>query len=335
MTYSVIVPIYKVEQYLRKCIDSILNQSFSDFELILVDDGSLDKCPEICDEYDRQDNRVKVIHKANGGLVSARNAGLRLATGDYICYVDGDDWINEDLLKIIYNEAIKCYNPDMVIFGIVKKFIDDDLEILNDLPEGIYEKDQMKRLVYPYMMYDSRKPFCKGLIFPAACNKIYSRKLLSEHYCTNERIRMGEDNAFVFECVYFSEKIYICNKILYYYNQHPGAMNHSYDKTRFENNKILYDYMEERLGGINEELDGQLNAFRAYWLIMAVFHEIKSGNKMLPAANHIRKKIAETQMLSYINFSGLPKSAILFILILKLRGYYLALIAAALVQKKR
>ena len=77
-------------------------------------------------------------------------------------------------------------------------------------------------------------------------------------------------------------------------------MNHSYDKTRFENNKILYDYMEERLGGINEELDGQLNAFRAYWLIMAVFHEIKSGNKMLPAANHIRKKIAETQMLSYI-----------------------------------
>ena len=122
MIYSVIVPIYKVEKYLKKCIDSILEQSFKDFELILVDDGSPDNCPQICDEYAKNDSRIKVVHKKNGGLVSARNVGIQTAIGDYICYVDGDDWIHEDTLKNLYNEAIKDYSPDMVVFGIVKLY---------------------------------------------------------------------------------------------------------------------------------------------------------------------------------------------------------------------
>ena len=96
LVYSVIVPIFKVEEYLGRCIDSILNQSFTNFELILVDDGSPDRCPEICEQYARIDDRVRVIHKTNGGLVSARNEGIRTAKGDYICYVDGDDWIHVD-----------------------------------------------------------------------------------------------------------------------------------------------------------------------------------------------------------------------------------------------
>ena len=90
---SVIVPVYKVESYLRKCVDSILGQSFSDFEVILVDDGSPDNCGAICDDYATRDQRVKVIHKINGGLSDARNVGLDAAIGQYICFVDSDDWI--------------------------------------------------------------------------------------------------------------------------------------------------------------------------------------------------------------------------------------------------
>ena len=97
--FSIIVPIYKVEPYVHKCIDSIVDQSYEDFELILVDDGSPDNCPKICDEYADKDKRIHVIHKKNGGLVSARNAGLKAATGEYVLYVDGDDWLLPDSLK--------------------------------------------------------------------------------------------------------------------------------------------------------------------------------------------------------------------------------------------
>ena len=99
--FSVIVPVYKVEEYLRRCVDSILAQTYTDFELLLVDDGSPDACPQICDEYARLDPRVRVIHKPNGGCVSARNAGISAARGEYICYVDGDDRVSSEMLSFV------------------------------------------------------------------------------------------------------------------------------------------------------------------------------------------------------------------------------------------
>jgi glycosyltransferase involved in cell wall biosynthesis len=333
--FSVVVPIYKVEKYLEKCIESIINQTFTDFELLLVDDGSLDNCPAICDSYAQKDSRIRVIHKTNGGLVSARNTGIKEAKGEYICYVDGDDWIHLDLLKNVYENAISKYAPDMVIYGIVKKFRDHDEEIVNDLENGIYYKDDLKKLVYPYMMYDNRKPFCKGLIFPAACNKIYRTELLLNHYCTEEKIRMGEDNAFVYECVYYANSIYVYNEIMYYYDQHEGAMNHSYDANRFRNNKLLTGYITEKLGEKNSVLDSQINAFRAYWLTMAVFHEVKLGNSLFAAAKHIKKEIEETETLKDISLDGLPKSAKIFISLLRAKLYFVTLVAAKLIQIKR
>lgn len=336
MVFSVIVPIYNVEKYIHTCIDSILDQSFKDFELILVDDGSPDDCPHICDEYAKKDVRVKVIHKNNGGLVSARNTGIKAATGDYICYVDGDDWIHCDLLKIMYEEAIVHFEPDMMVFGIAKKFNDHDEKIITDLADGIYEKQEMEKSIYPYMMYDNRKPFYKGLIFPVAWNKIYKKSLLLEHYCTDERIRMGEDNAFVYECVWYSEKIFICNEILYFYNQlNSVAMTHTYDEKRFENNQFLFDYMGSRIVGISDTLDAQFNAFKAYWLIMAVFHEVKMGRKINESVKHIRKEIQETKILDEISLDGLPWTAGCFLLFLKLRLYWPALTAAKIVNSFR
>ena len=106
---SIIVPVYNVEKYLKRCIDSILNQSFTDFELILVDDGSTDNSGEIIDEYAIKDERIKVIHKENGGLSSARNVGIEYSKGNYIAFVDSDDYINKNMYKILYKNAIK-YN---------------------------------------------------------------------------------------------------------------------------------------------------------------------------------------------------------------------------------
>ena len=113
---SIIVPIYKVEAYIQKCVESILSQTYKNLEVILVDDGSPDNCGNICEEYSRKDKRIKVIHKINGGLSSARNAGLDIASGEYIGFIDSDDWIEDDMYESLYNAIIK-YNADISVCG--------------------------------------------------------------------------------------------------------------------------------------------------------------------------------------------------------------------------
>ena len=113
---SIIVPVYNVEKYLDKCIESIVNQTYRNIEIILVDDGSPDKCPEICNEWAKKDDRIKVIHKENGGLSSARNAALEIAQGDYITFVDSDDWIENDMIQSMLTCAAKN-DADIVCCG--------------------------------------------------------------------------------------------------------------------------------------------------------------------------------------------------------------------------
>ena len=135
MLFSVIVPIYNVQKYLNRCIDSVLSQTFEDYELILVDDGSLDECGAICDEYANMNEKIKVIHKDNGGLVSARQAGIRIATGDYVFHLDGDDAILPDALESAY-EIIQKHRPDIVSFSY-KRCIDG---VVGDTVEDITEE---------------------------------------------------------------------------------------------------------------------------------------------------------------------------------------------------
>ena len=111
---SVIVPIYKVEKYLHRCVDSILNQSYTDFELLLIDDGSPDRCPQICDEYARQGDRIRVFHKSNGGLSDARNYGLDRMQGDYVSFIDSDDYVGPDYLKTLM-ELISEYDVPVAL----------------------------------------------------------------------------------------------------------------------------------------------------------------------------------------------------------------------------
>ena len=132
MLFSVIVPIYNIEKYLRRCIDSVLAQTFDDYELILVDDGSPDNCPAICDEYALRDSRIKVIHKENGGLVSARQAGMELAVGDYVFHLDGDDAICDDALESAY-KIISEKNPDIISFSYRSCISGEVGDVVNDI----------------------------------------------------------------------------------------------------------------------------------------------------------------------------------------------------------
>lgn len=118
---SVIVPVYKVEQYLNRCVSSIIKQSHTNLEIILVDDGSPDRCPQLCDEWALQDSRIKVVHKENGGLSDARNVGLKKASGNYICFVDSDDYVSTKFVETLY-ELIHLYNTDMSAVSLKEVF---------------------------------------------------------------------------------------------------------------------------------------------------------------------------------------------------------------------
>ena len=156
MKFSVIVPVYKVEGYLEQCVESVLQQTYTDFELILVDDGSPDRCPEMCDNFSQKDTRIKVIHKKNGGLSSARNAGLDIATGDYVVFLDSDDfWNDENALQEVYDKA--KFGTDIVIFGCTDWDIHTNKKVVS---RSSYNQEIMqsndKNMILHYLLSDKK-----------------------------------------------------------------------------------------------------------------------------------------------------------------------------------
>jgi glycosyltransferase involved in cell wall biosynthesis len=137
---SVIVPVYKVEKYLEKCVDSIVRQTYHNIEIILVDDGSPDTCPQLCDEWEKRDSRIKVIHKENGGLSSARNAGLDIVKGAYIVFVDSDDYIADNMVERLYS-ALKEHNADMSLCGFT--YIDESNQPVEDMNSKLHTSDEV------------------------------------------------------------------------------------------------------------------------------------------------------------------------------------------------
>ncbi|MBQ7923016.1 MAG: glycosyltransferase [Clostridia bacterium] len=219
MKLSIIVPIYKVESYLRRCIDSILAQTFTDFELILVDDGSPDNCPVICDEYSKKDSRVVVIHKENGGISDARNAGLDIAQGEYIGFVDSDDFIHRQTYEIALKTAQKN-QADIVQWGWVQysdvNEINSDIEFPNDatIRETI-ESSNIAEIYYPQICYK---------INASVWNKLYVRKVFD-----NIRFPIGliyEDFHITLSTLNAAKKLVIIAEEFYYYYQRMGSIMH-------------------------------------------------------------------------------------------------------------
>lgn len=178
---SIIVPIYNVERYLKRCIDSILSQTFKDFELILVNDGSLDRCGEICDIYKNQDRRIRVIHKKNGGVSSARNQGIDISKGDYIYFIDSDDFIDKDAIAYLYDLSI-THNSDITCYS-VKTYKNETLKTKINYKEEIQVYDN-EDIIREYVESDK--------FLYSTWNKLYKRKLFI-HTRFSEDIRYAED----------------------------------------------------------------------------------------------------------------------------------------------
>lgn len=211
---TIIVPIYKVEKYLAKCIDSILNQTFKEFELILVNDGSPDSCGEICEEYSIRDKRVKVIHKKNGGLSSARNAGINIARGEYIAFVDSDDFIHKNMYEILYTNAINT-SSDIVICDY---FIVSEKEIIQD------ESCQIKIQPKTFTNIEALRELYRDdrIKFVVAWNKLYKKSLFSKLRYKEGRIH--EDEFIIHTILYECSKVSYLPVKLYFYLQTDNSI---------------------------------------------------------------------------------------------------------------
>ena len=217
--FSIIIPVYKVEEYIHKCLDSVVCQSYDNFECIVIDDGSPDNCGRICDEYAMLDRRFNVIHQKNSGVSSARNVGIENSRGEYLLFVDSDDWIEKETLELLYKEIFKN-KPDVIVFGYteVSETIETDypVEEINDI-EKIKDK----------FISDEWRNF--------ACNKCFSRRLFS-----NVMFPKGqayEDLFTIPRVINNANRISIIKHVLYNYNQ-----NNINSITKNTNSKKEYDF---------------------------------------------------------------------------------------------
>ena len=207
---SVIVPVYKVEQYLERCVDSIINQTYKNIEVILVDDGSPDNCGNICDRYALQDERIRVIHKENGGLSDARNAGLAIARGEYIAFVDSDDWIESNYLLRMYETIIETQS-DICECGILKTTGEEVHRKNNDMVPVVYRTaEALKRLI------------CDNTFHQYVWNKLYHRNVVGDIRFPKGKI--NEDEFWTYQVFGNAKRIVKIPDVLYYYFQRPNSI---------------------------------------------------------------------------------------------------------------
>ena len=221
---SVIVPVYKVEDYIRECIDSILAQTYSDFELILVDDGSPDNCGRICDDYAKRDNRIKVVHKVNGGISSARNAGLEVAKGEWIMHVDGDDWIEPDMIESLI-QAAQVTGADLV-FGDFMKY--GPFAGYFKLPTWSIDKRESMSNYIAYMM-------------TTIWGSIAKRSLYADHSLKSpEGISYCEDFHLIVRLCHFAKKVVNVHRPFYHYRYRPTSIMSNLNKKTEADEQWVY-----------------------------------------------------------------------------------------------
>lgn len=241
---SIVIPVYKVEPYLRRCVDSVLAQTLSDLEIILVDDGSPDHCPEICDEYALTHQNIQVIHKTNGGLASARNAGMRIAQGEYILFVDSDDWIDPEMAEELVAVA-EQHRVDFVRFRPMyagwPQYEDGtlcDFGTENGLHEGLYQKQDIVKEIYPRLFVTPQMTL--GVIV-AAWRSLYRRRFLEENrLCFDKEVRYSEDTIFSAKVVMAASSFYYLDGgRFYHYFFNPGSITKSFKADRWDSCKHL------------------------------------------------------------------------------------------------
>lgn len=284
---SVIVPIYNVEKYLKRCVDSILNQTYKNVEIILIDDGSTDNSGKICDEYALKDTRIKVIHKENGGLSDARNAGLNIMTGKYVTFVDSDDYIDFKFIQTLFTNLKKC-NADISCCNMQRFKTNKELRKYKKTRNGIEIFDSIEAL--NYIFYQKK-------IDSSVCNKLFKENLFRKIFFPNNRY--FEDLAIIYKVILKAKKIVYDNSNLYYYYQRKNSILHEANEKRINDILTNLNEMNQYLcGDIRFEKSKLARSINIYFYIYR-----ETNNKLLKKEMKKLIKISRTLVLKdkYIN----------------------------------
>lgn len=241
---SVIIPVYNAEKYIKRCLDSVLAQSYRNFEVLLIDDGSTDNSGRICDEYRFRDNRIRVIHNKNCGVAATRNVGIREAQGDYIAFVDSDDYIDPDMLEIMVTR-VKKFNSDIVMCNY---FTDKGGKITKAKMnyKEVYDGADIVKNELLYLYYTD---YHNGLY--SLCNKLIKKSIYSANdILFDESLKRGEDAWFVFQCLKHCKRVDYIPEAFYYYYQNQSSIMHSIYDDQYEQ----WVKMRERLLNENQTL---------------------------------------------------------------------------------
>lgn len=290
---SIIVPVYNTEKYLRKCIESIQDQTLKDIEIILVDDGSKDSSGMICDEYGEMDSRIKVIHKPNGGLVSARKAGIQAAKGSYVGFVDSDDWIEKDMFRIMHQQAWQA-KADIVAEGFIEDVYGLYQCCRNVLKAGIYSSDRERTFFYQNML-NCEAFFCLG-IQPYLWNKLIRREIAEVCIMDmEESIKVGEDAAVIYPAFLEAKSIAVMDECHYHYCLRNASMiwKRESEEKEFVGAIVLHKYLKDKFSGMEERycLEKQLERYSLNNLLvrsLGVLARKHKGTVLFPF-NNVKK----------------------------------------------
>lgn len=328
---SIIIPIYNVEKYIRKCVDSILNQSFKSFELILIDDGSDDKSGEICDEYSKCDSRVRVIHKENTGSANSRNIGIKEAKGKYICFVDSDDWIEKDMLKDT-NSLAEEYESDIVISGIYLDRVSQEGRIID------YQINNSE-----FSIWDTEEKLRKNIIklFPNAlinssCNKLYKRKTILDNNVSFIDTNVGEDTSFNLDIIKYSRSIIVTDKAYYHYMRYEGikTLTGRLHKDAFKRYLEIHNQMNDLFnewGVINSNIENEINKTMFSQYFATILKIINCDSKVYSYKTKrqlLNEALNRERIINTFNYSQ-PTSCneAIFRMLIKKRLYLLTMLA--------
>lgn len=271
---SIIVPVYNVEKYLCECIDSILSQTYEKFELILVDDGSPDNSGKICDEYAEKDKRIKVIHKENGGVSSARNMGLDNANGEYITFVDSDDIVDKQYLELMYNKLVEK-SADLC-FCHFDRFDENTCEEYKEtIPEHLivdFKSDN-------FVDFASKFFNLKNNIFGSSCRVLYKKSIV-ETIRFNLKIKISEDLIFTLYAVFNSKSICSTSNVLYHYRTNLSSAGRTYKKDLLKSQLELKNELTLLFARFDEQIAKKLS--EPYFCLLCYYlfsNEIKFRKK--------------------------------------------------------
>lgn len=233
---SVIIPVYNAEEYLEQCVDSVLCQTFTDFEVLLVNDGSTDNSGALCDKIVDRDGRIKVFHKQNGGQNSAIKHALKHAKGELVCFVDSDDWVEPDMLEKLYSYMNK-YPCDCVVANSYRNAKEQTELSLHGYNKGFYDKERLVAEVFPCLFVETKE--CRHLE-PSRCAKLFSRqKLLNVLKYCEEDFKYGEDQLLVYPYLLSSDGVCFIDDKVYHYRENQKSITYHFNPQRFEEQKKI------------------------------------------------------------------------------------------------